>query len=510
MARTSSPAATATRARVLIVGTGFAGLAMAARLKRSGMNDFIILERGSEVGGTWRDNTYPGCACDVPSLLYSFSFAPNPDWSDTFSPQPEIQQYLRDVAADEGVLPHCRFGHAVQRAEWDDEARVWRVQTSEGAFEGEMLVLGSGGLSEPALPEIPGLSSFQGTVFHSARWDHKHSLAGERVAVIGTGASAIQIVPAIQPDVGHLTLFQRTPPWIMPRRSRPITSTERFLFRRVPGAQKAVRWAIYWARELAVFGFAKYPKILRRGEGMAMGHLRSQVKDPMLREQLTPTYRLGCKRVLLSNDYYPALTQPNVTVETSGIAEVRADSIVAGDGSEHTVDTIVLATGFQATEMPAARSVFGRDGICLADQWSESATAYLGSTVHNFPNLFFIVGPNTGLGHSSMVFMIESQVAYIMSAIAEMSRSGASTVEVRPEIEAAYNEQVQTQMAHTVWSTGGCASWYVDAHGRNTSLWPDFTFVFRRKTHHFDAGDYVVTRPATVLRANVLEGAASD
>ena len=510
MSPSPAPADTATRARVLIVGTGFAGLAMAARLKRSGMNDFIILERGSDVGGTWRDNTYPGCACDVPSILYSFSFAPNPDWSDTFSPQPEIQQYLRDVAADEGVLPHCRFDHTVQQARWDETDRLWRVETSRGTFEGEVLVLGSGGLSEPSLPDIAGIDSFEGTIFHSARWNHDHPLAGERVAVIGTGASAIQIVPAIQPEVEHLTVFQRTPPWIMQRRSRPFTSIEHFLFRHVPGAQQATRSAIYWARELAVLGFAKRPRILRRGEGMALAHMKSQVKDPELRAKLTPSYRLGCKRILLSNDYYPALTQPNVTVEASGIAEVRPGAIVSTDGTEHAVDTIVLATGFQATEMPAARAVFGTDGVCLADQWAESATAYLGTTVHNFPNLFFIVGPNTGLGHSSMVFMIESQVAYIMSALEEMSRSGASTVEVRPEVEAAYNEHVQSQMARTVWSTGGCASWYVDAHGRNTSLWPDFTFVFRQKTHRFHAGDYVVTGPTTVPRADLLEGAMSE
>lgn len=509
MSRIASPSATATRARVLIVGTGFAGLAMASRLKQAGMDDFVILERAHDVGGTWRDNTYPGCACDVPSVLYSFSFAPNPEWSDTFSPQPEIQQYLRDVAVREGVLPHCRFGHTVQRAQWDDDDRIWRVQTSQGTFEGEILVLGSGGLSEPALPAIPGLEGFEGTVFHSARWDHEHDLAGERVAVIGTGASAIQIVPAIQPEVGHLTLFQRTPPWIMERRSRPFTRTERLLFRHVPGAQRAVRAAIYWGRELSVLGFVKRPRILQRAERFAVAHLRSQVKDPELRAKLTPNYRLGCKRILLSNDYYPALTQPNVTVETSGIAEVRPHGIVAVDGTEHVVDTIVLATGFQATEMPAAKAIFGTDGVCLADQWSQSASAYLGTTVHNFPNLFFIVGPNTGLGHSSMVFMIESQVAYIMSALATMEREGASTVEVRPEVEQAYNVDVQERLAGTVWSTGDCSSWYMDSSGRNTSLWPDFTFAFRARTRHFDRADYIVSLPTTVPRADVLEGATA-
>ncbi|WP_371748940.1 flavin-containing monooxygenase [Aquihabitans sp. G128] len=491
------PEPTATHARVLILGTGFAGLGMATNLKRAGQDDFLVLERGAAVGGTWRDNTYPGCACDVPSLLYSFSFAQNPEWSDTFSPQPEIWDYLKDVASKEGILPHCRFDTVVEEARWDDAEQRWHVRTSQGTYTAEVVVSGVGGLSEPKVPDVPGIEDFEGTTFHSARWDHEHQLAGERVAVIGTGASAIQFVPEIQPEVGHLTLFQRTPPWIMERRSRPFKPVERFLFRHVPGAQRLARASIYWARELSVFGFAKNPKILKRAERFARAHLHGQVQDPELRRKLTPTYTMGCKRILLSNDYYPALTQPNVTVETAGIAEVRAHSIVTTDGTEHPVDTIIFGTGFQATEMPAAQVIYGADGVRLADQWdATSVSAFLGTSVHGFPNLFFIVGPNTGLGHTSMVFMIESQVAYIRQALDAMAERGTPVLDVKPEVEAAYNDGVQEQLAPTVWNTGGCSSWYLDRQGRNTLLWPTFTFVFRKRTSRFDPEHYRVVAAA--------------
>ncbi|WP_426572298.1 flavin-containing monooxygenase [Aquihabitans sp. McL0605] len=491
--RTAAPDATATSARVIIVGTGFSGIGMAAQLKRSGMDDFLILERADDVGGTWRDNTYPGCACDVPSLLYSFSWAQNPDWSDTFSPQPEIWEYLRTVAKDEQLDAHTRFGHTVQGARWDETRRVWSIETSEGTYEAQVLIAGLGPLSEPSTPHLPGIESFEGTVFHSATWDHDHDLRGERVAVIGTGASAIQFVPAIQPSVDHLTVFQRTPPWVMERRSRPIGRFERTLFKRVPGAQRLARASIYWARELTVIGFTRRPQILKRAGKLALAHLHQAVEDPELRRKLTPSYAMGCKRILLSNDWYPALTQPNVTLEDAGIAEVKAHSIVTVDGTEHPVDTIIFGTGFQVADIPAAQKMWGTGGVNLGEKWSESASAYLGSTVDQFPNLFFLVGPNTGLGHSSMVFMIESQVSYVMDALRSMDRTGASTVEVRPEAVEAYNVALQEQLGGTVWNTGGCKSWYLDKTGKNTSLWPDFTFVFRKRTRRFDPDHYVVT-----------------
>ena len=508
--RTSAPAADATSARVLILGTGFAGIGMAAQLKRAGMDDFLVLERATDVGGTWRDNTYPGCACDVPSLLYSFSFAQNPEWSDTFSPQPEILDYLRTVAADEGVIPHVRFGRTVQGARWDDERRVWQVETSDGTYEGQVVVSGVGGLSEPKNPDIAGLDRFEGTTFHTARWDHEHDLAGERVAVIGTGASSIQVVPAIQPTVGQLTLFQRTPPWIMERRSRPFSRTERFLFRHLPGFQRLVRSSIYWAREIPVLGFAFRPKILQRAERLARAHMEKAVVDVDLREKLTPDYTMGCKRILLSNDYFPALTQPNVTLETSGIAEIREHSIVTADGTEHPVDTIIFGTGFQATEMPAAHYIWGKDGVKLADQWADGASAYLGTTIHNFPNLFFIVGPNTGLGHTSMVFMIESQVAYILEALRSMEGAGAASIEVRDEVESSFDAEIQERLAPTVWNTGGCKSWYLDPSGRNSLLWPTFTFVFRNRTRRFDPTDYRVVAAGAAVEAGAAVAAVAS
>ena len=352
--------------RVAIVGTGFSGLGMAARLKRDGMDDFVVLERNEGVGGTWWDNTYPGCQCDVPSHLYSFSFAPNPNWTSTFSPQAEIWEYLRGCARRYGVIEHVRFGHEVLEAEWDDEGQRWRIATSQGPLTAQALVLGTGPLSAPSVPDLPGLDAFEGTMFHSATWDHDHELDGERVAVVGTGASAIQFVPKIQPRVSRLHVFQRTAPWIMPRPDRPLRPWERHLYRALPAAQLLMRAGIYWARESFVVGF-RHPRAMRLAERLALRHLERQVPDPELRRKLTPTYRIGCKRVLISNDYLPALTKENVEVVTDAIAEVRPRSIVTADGSERAVDTIIFGTGFHVTDMPAAERIRGRDGQTLAE-----------------------------------------------------------------------------------------------------------------------------------------------
>ncbi len=394
--------------RIAIVGSGFAGLGLAIRLRRSGVEDFVVLERGADVGGTWRDNTYPGCACDVPSHLYSFSFAPNPEWTRTFSPQPEIQAYLRRCARDFGVLPHIRFDTALEEARWDEASDRWQLRTSRGSLTAQFLVAAQGALSEPSMPDIPGIDSFRGEVFHTARWNPHAELRGRRVAVIGTGASAIQVVPRIQPEVARLVLFQRTPPWVMPHRDRPIREWERSLYRHVPAAQRAVRTGIYWGRELFVLGFSGGAMPL--GERIARRHLRAQVADPELRRKLTPHYRMGCKRVLISNDYYPALTRPNVDVVTEPIREIRSHAVVTADGVAHEVDAIVVATGFRVSDMPIAGVVHGRGGRSLDEAWQGSPQAHLGTSVAGFPNLFMMTGPNTGLGHTSMVFMMESQI----------------------------------------------------------------------------------------------------
>jgi cation diffusion facilitator CzcD-associated flavoprotein CzcO len=479
--------------RVAIVGAGFSGLGLAIRLTQKGINDFVVLERGGDVGGTWRDNTYPGCACDVPSHLYSFSFAPNPAWTRTFSPQREILAYLRSCAERFGILPHICWNAEVLDAWWDEERQQWHITTASGHLTAQILALGNGPLSEPSLPAIPGLDRFTGTIFHSARWKHDHDLTGKRVAVIGTGASAIQFVPRIQPQAGHLMLFQRTPPWILPRLDRPISARRRALFRVLPLAQRLARGAIYVQRELLLPAFTSRPHLMSRAERLALRHLEAQVADPALRARLTPTYRMGCKRILLSDDFYPALTQENVELVTEQIREVWERGIVTEDSIEHTCDTIIFATGFHVTDMPLARCVRGRAGQALSDAWRDGPRAYLGTTVAGFPNLFLLIGPNTGLGHSSMIFMIESQLAYILDALRLMNRRGTQAVEVRAEAQASFNEEMQRRMRGTVWASG-CASWYLDAGGFNSALWPGFIWEYRRRTRRFDLANYTESK----------------
>jgi cation diffusion facilitator CzcD-associated flavoprotein CzcO len=481
--------------QVAIIGTGFAGIGTAVRLKQMGIEDFVLLERADDVGGTWRDNTYPGCQCDVPSHLYSLSFAPNPRWSRTFSLQPEIHAYLKRCAEEYDVLPHVRFGHEVTAAGWDEAAACWHLTTPHGTIDADVVVSGVGALSEPSIPALPGLERFEGTTFHSAQWDHGHDLAGERVAVVGTGASSIQFIPRIQPRVGSLTLFQRTAPWVMPHPDRPISRAERRIYKAFPWAQKLMREGIYWAREATVLAFM-HPRLMRAaGERVARRHLAKQVPDPELRRKLTPGYRMGCKRVLLSNEYFPALQQPNVEVVTDRIAEVRERSIVTTDGAEHPVDTIIFGTGFHVTDMPFADRARGRDGRTLAETWADGMQAHNGTTIHGFPNLFMLLGPNTGLGHNSVVYMIEAQIAYVAEALKAMRSHGAAVAEVRAEAQAASTAEVQQRLQGTVWNTGGCASWYLDEHGRNATIWPGFTYPFKRRLLRFDAGSYDLRAP---------------
>ena len=493
--------------RVAVIGTGFAGLGMAIRLKQAGVDDFVVFERADEVGGTWRDNTYPGAACDVPSHLYSFSFAPNPHWSRSFSGQPEIQAYLRGCAARFGVRPHIRFGHDVLACRWDDAAQHWHIRTSRGDCTAAVLVSGTGALSEPSLPSLPGLEDFTGTVFHSAQWDHDHDLTGRRVAVVGTGASAVQIVPQIAGRVAQLDLYQRTPSWILPRTDRRIRRAEQELYRRLPALQRLVRAGILAGREAYVPGFT-HPRLLARlPEALARRHLHRQVRDPALRAGLTPDYTIGCKRILLSNDFYPCLARPNVELVTGAVTAVRSGSVVDSAGVSRPADTIIFATGFHVTDFPAGRRIVGRDGRSLAETWAGGMRAHLGSTVTGFPNLFLLVGPNTGLGHTSMVIMIEAQIAYVMDALRHLRQAGLSSVEVRPAALEVYNARLQEQMRDTVWTTGGCASWYLDDAGRNTTLWPTFTWRFRRQTRRFDAESYRARRHAGVHQPLPAAGA---
>ncbi|WP_406289977.1 flavin-containing monooxygenase [Embleya sp. NBC_00896] len=486
-----------THVRIAVIGAGFSGLATGHRLRRhAGIEDFVILEAAHDVGGTWRDNTYPGAACDVPSNLYCFSYAPNPTWSHSFSPGPEIQAYLRRCARDFGLLPHLRLGHEVEAARWDHDTARWRLTTSGGPYTAEVVIAGAGPLTEPALPRLPGLDDFGGHVFHSARWDHDHDLTGKHVAVVGTGASSIQFVPRIQPHVSRLDLYQRTAPWILPRNDRPLPEWQRGLYRRLPAAQRAVRLGLYWQRE-ATLGAFLGPRDFATGVAtkQALAHLRGQVEDPELRARLTPDYRFGCKRVLLSNDYYPALTRPNVEVVTSAIRAIRPGGIVTADGTEHKADTIVFGTGFQAAQPPIARVVTGRDGRTLSEVWSTGMAAHQGAMVAGFPNLFLVIGPGTGLGHSSMTVVIEAQARYAVDAVRQMHEHDIAEVEVLPGTQDAYNAWLDERMRHTVWSAGGCTSWYMDErNGRITALWPGSLSRFRRMNRRFSPAGHRARR----------------
>jgi cation diffusion facilitator CzcD-associated flavoprotein CzcO len=480
---------------IAIIGAGFSGLGTAIRLRQQGIEDFVVLERHDDVGGTWWANTYPGCACDVPSHLYSFSFAPNPEWSQTYSPQAEIRGYLRRCAQRFDLYRSIRLGTTVASATWDDDAGRWTVETFGGLISARVLIAGMGPLTEPRIPDVPGLDTFEGAMFHSARWDHDHDVTGERVAAIGTGASAIQFVPAIQPKVAALHVFQRTAPWVMPHTNRRITDPERRLYRRVPGLQKAVRAATYSARELLVLGFVKHPRLMPVLERLSRKHMREHIADPELLEKVTPDYTIGCKRILPSNGWYPALEKPNVELVTSAIREVRPRSIVAADGTEREVDTIIFGTGFHVADMPIGEWVRGRDGKRLVDAWEGSPRAHLGCTVAGFPNLFLLLGPNTGLGHSSMVYMIESQLNHVMDALRVMRERGAAVAEVKPEVQEAYNRELDAKLTGSVWNTG-CSSWYLDDTGRNPTLWPDWTWQFRRRTRQFDPAEHTLRAAA--------------
>jgi cation diffusion facilitator CzcD-associated flavoprotein CzcO len=476
---------------VAIIGTGFAGLCMAIALQRQGRHDFVLLERADEVGGTWRDNHYPGAACDVPSHLYSLSFVPNTQWSRVYPTQPELLAYLREVADRFGLRPHIRFGHELRAADWDDARQCWRLTTSGGVLRARRLVAGNGGLSEPKAPALPGLERFGGVQFHSATWNHDYALAGKRVAVIGTGASAVQFVPEIAREAGRVDVYQRTPNWIVPRLDRAYRPFEKWAFRHLPGVRAAYRALIYWRNETRVLGFVVHPALMRIGQRAGEQHIAAQISDPVLRARVTPSYAFGCKRVLISNDWYPALQRPNVELVTSPIREVVREGVIDDAGNLREVDAMIFATGFYATENPIAARIRGAGGQSLAQAWQGGEQAYLGTLVHGFPNLFFIVGPNTGLGHNSMVFMIETQVAYIMRLLRLSDAHDGAAIEVRDEVQRRFNDELQQRLGSSIWASG-CNSWYQHASGKITALWPGFTFSFWRRTRAFAVEDYAL------------------
>jgi len=475
---------------VAIVGAGFGGLGMAIRLKEEGADDFVLIERGADVGGTWWTNSYPGCQCDIPSNLYSFSFARNPDWDRAYPMRDQILEYLRDCARRFGVLPHTRLNTELLGATWVAADQRWELETSTGPLSARVLVAAPGLLSEPWSPALPGLDRFKGNAFHTARWDHSDDLTGRRVALLGSGATAVQVVPEIQPRVARLHLFQRTPPWVVPHPDHAVRNEMRELYRRLPGLQRLSRAFIYAIRETYVPGITRDRRWLRGQEALARLQLRRQVRDPELRRRLTPDYEIFCKRIVLSDRWYPAIQEPNVDLVSAGVREVREHSIVDGDGVEREIDTLILATGFTPAELPIAERIRGREGSSLAEVWKGSPRAYLGTTVAGFPNLLLFYGPNLNLGHSSIVYMLESQANYALDALRTMRLTGAAEFEVRPGAQAAFNEELQERLATTVWNTGGCGSWYLDRNGRNSIQWPGFTFEYRRRTRRFDPEAY--------------------
>lgn len=476
--------------RIIIIGAGFGGIGMAIQLKQAGERDFLILEKKEDLGGVWHDNTYPGAACDVPSHLYSFSFEPGYDWSRRFAPQEEIQAYLAHCADKYDVRRNIRFDTRVARACFDEEQGRWLVTTADGNhLNADILITATGQLNRPAIPQLPGLESFRGKVFHSARWDHEHDPHGENVAVVGTGASAIQFVPRVAKQARRLYLFQRSAPYVVPKPDKAWKPWQRRLMQHFPWLQRLDRLRLYGILEARALGFVLWNSLLKFYQLKFRWQLHRQVHDKALRDKLIPDYPLGCKRVLLANDYYPAITQPHVEVIDAGVAEVRPNSVVAGDGSERQVDTIIFGTGFHATDFLAPMEITGRAGRNLNTVWRDGAEAYLGITVHGFPNLFMLYGPNTNLGHNSIIYMLESQIHYILECLRLMREEDLRWMDVREQAQNAFNARIHKQMEHTVWQSG-CQSWYKTASGRNTNNWPGFTFSYRRQTRQPKREDY--------------------
>ncbi len=477
---------------VAIIGAGFGGMVVALRLQQQGHTNFTIYEKADDLGGTWRDNTYPGAACDIPSHLYSISFEPKADWSRKYPPQQEIFDYMEEIYERRGLHSRTRFSTNITELRFDEGRSAWQLSTTTDEIEADVVVVCTGLLSKPHVPDIPGLADFEGAVWHSMEWDHEHDLSDERVAVIGTGASAIQFTPEIAPYAAATTVYQRTAPWIVPRDDRPYARWRTWMYRYVPGMRRLHRAKIYLRQEMLAIGLlGKASWMIKGATKMAGGFLEAQVPDGELRAKVTPTYEFGCKRVIVSDDWYPTLTRADVDLVTDPIDRVVADGIITTDGTHRPCDAIALGTGFRTWEIMSPLKVFGRDGLELNDKWSDNAETHLGISVAGFPNLFMVTGPGTGLGHNSMIFMIEAAANMTVGAIEHLGQRGpGSTVDVRAEIAAASYAELQERMEGTVWASG-CSSWYLTDSGRNELLWPGFTTEYRRKTRRFIPADYL-------------------
>ncbi|MDO8449652.1 MAG: NAD(P)/FAD-dependent oxidoreductase [Rhodoferax sp.] len=482
---------------VAIVGAGFGGLCAAIRLRRSGVQSLLVLERSSEVGGTWRDNVYPGCACDVPSHLYSFSFEPNTEWTRPYPQQQEIQDYILRVVDKYRLRPVIRLKADVQQMRWLPDAQCWQIDLNgQPALLARHVVLATGPLNKPLIPDVPGLDSFAGPTFHSSLWRHDVALAGKRIAVVGTGASAVQIVPEIAPAAAHLDVFQRTPAWVLPRQDAPYGPFKRWLYRHVPGVQRLSRWRVYWFNEWIGMGFMGSDRMQNMLRRLSKHHMRRQIRDDGLRAALTPDFNPGCKRLLISNTWFPALQRPNVRLVTQAVTEIRPEGVVSADGTLHPCDVIIWGTGFKAAELVTPMRIYGESHSAadeapeLSALWrTQPAATRLGITVAGFPNMFLLVGPNTGLGHNSIIFMIEAQVDYIVAALRHLRRRGQTTLRLHPQVQQDSYAAMQRKMKGTVWSSG-CRSWYQNAAGQIDTLWPGFTWQYWLQTRRFDAAHY--------------------
>ncbi|MEQ3552183.1 NAD(P)/FAD-dependent oxidoreductase [Pseudonocardia nematodicida] len=483
--------------RVAVVGSGFTGLAVGLALLRRGVHDFVLLERADDVGGVWRDNTYPGVGVDTPSPLYQLRAMTNPDWSAFYAPGHEVQDYARRLARSTGLLSHVRFGADVLSARWDDGETCWRIDTPLGEFTADVLVSAAGLVADPKLPDVPGLAEFDGPVFHSARWDHATELAGKRVAVVGTGATAVQLVPELQPVVSELHVLQRTPAWIMPKPERPVGERTRRAIAASPTLSKVQFDLIYAGAE--VLAATRRSKWLRDTlTKVGRRHLAAQVPDPELRERLTPGFDYACKRPLVSNTYLPAMNAPNSMLHTGGLARVAGNTVVSGDGTSAEVDAIVLTTGFEVgATAPIAHRIHDARGRSLHDHWGAYPRAYLGMNYPGFPNLFLMQGPNATSGASSTLLFSETQARYVADAVCRMADEGISALDVRPEIEARWTERIRRRSSRTVYETGGCSSYYQNDEGFNVVMWPANTLEYQLRTRRFRLAPFRAVRGRT-------------
>lgn len=488
--------ASAKKPSVIIIGTGFGGLCMAIQLKQAGYDNFTMLEKAGNVGGTWRDNTYPGAACDVQSHFYSYSFEPKHDWSRKFGLQRELLGYMENCVDKYSLASHIQFRQEVTSARFDEASNTWTVTTQDGQQRmADVVVSATGQLNQPAYPKIQGLDRFKGKLFHSARWDHDYDLTDKRVAVIGTGASAIQFVPEIIKQVKSLSLFQRSAAWVLPKADRPFKAWEQSLFKSVPAWDRLYRYMIYWKNESRALAFTRFSGLLELFARQARKEARKHVTDPYKLKHIIPDYKIGCKRILISNDWYPAINQSHLDLVTTSIERIDESGVVTSDGKHHDVDAIILGTGFAASEFLAPMTITGRDNVTLNEAWANGVEAYKGISVTGFPNLFVLYGPNTNLAHNSIVYMLESQVRYVMSCLGTLEKYPGSAMDVLPERQKTFSDSVQTGLEDSVWNAG-CTSWYLDKNGRNTINWPGFTFSYRFATRRVDTTDYQLLYPS--------------